>query len=57
MYTVFWWGDLMERDHLKHLGAGGKITLKWNLKQGDGGAWAGLIWLRIGTRVGLLRMQ
>ena len=44
----------MEGDHLEHLGAGGRNILKWNLKQGDGGAWARLIWLRIGTRAGLL---
>jgi hypothetical protein len=26
----------------------GKILLKWNFRQ-RGGAWTGLIWLRIGT--------
>jgi hypothetical protein len=29
MYTGFWWGDLMERFHLKDLGVDGKIILKW----------------------------
>ena len=47
-------GDLKERDHLEHLGAGGRIVLKWKSKLGDGGASVGLICLRIGTRVGLL---
>jgi len=30
----------------------GRIILKWILKKWDG-AWAGLIWLRIGARGGL----
>jgi hypothetical protein len=54
MYTGFWWAELTERDDLEHLGAGWRIVIKWNFKQGDGGAWAGLIWLRTGTKVGLL---
>jgi hypothetical protein len=27
--TGFWWGDLMERDHLKDLSVDEKIILKW----------------------------
>jgi hypothetical protein len=29
VYTGFWWGDLMERDHLEDLGADGRVILKW----------------------------
>jgi hypothetical protein len=32
----------------------GRIILKWNFKKWDGRARTGLIWLRIGTRGGLL---
>jgi hypothetical protein len=32
----------------------GMIILNWIFKKWDGEAWPGLIWLRIGTVVGLL---
>jgi len=44
----FWWGDLREDDHLKGPGIDRRIILKWILNRWwDGGAWAGLIWLRM----------
>jgi hypothetical protein len=54
VHTGFWWGYLIERDHLEDLGIDGKKILKWIFKKWDGGAWTGLIWLRIETGVGLL---
>ena len=54
MRTGFCWGDLRERDHLEDLDVGRSIILKWIVKEWDGEAWAGLIWLRIGTGGGLL---
>ena len=48
-HTAFWWGDLMEGDHLEHTSIDGTIMLKWIFKKWDWEAWTGLIWLRTGT--------
>jgi hypothetical protein len=48
-------GDLRERDHLEGLGIDGGIILKGVFKKWEGGgAWSGLIWLRIWTGDGRL---
>ena len=36
-YTGFWWGNLRERDHLKHPGVDGRIILRWIFRKSDGG--------------------
>jgi hypothetical protein len=46
-------GKPKERDHLEDPGVDERIILEWNLKI-LGGAWTGLMWLRIGTGGGLL---
>jgi hypothetical protein len=48
-YRVFWCGNLRERDHFEDPSIDGRIILRWILRQGDGRAWIGLIWLRTGT--------
>jgi hypothetical protein len=37
MHTEFWWRNLRGRDHLKDLGADGKIILKLNFNKYNGG--------------------
>jgi hypothetical protein len=49
MHTVFWWGDLTERDHFEEPDLDGRIILKWISKKWDEDAFTGVIWLRIGT--------
>jgi hypothetical protein len=50
----FWWGDPRERDHLENPNVNRRIILKWILKKWDLETWTGLIWLKIGTGIGLV---
>jgi hypothetical protein len=54
---LFEGGSLKERDHLEEAGLHGRMILKWLFRKWEGGAWTGLIWLRIGTGVGFHKMQ
>jgi hypothetical protein len=49
VHTGFWWGGLLERNHLEDSGMDRRIILNWMLKNLVGEVWSGLIWLRIGT--------
>jgi len=49
VHTNFGGENLVERDHLKELGVGGRIILRRIFRKWDGMAWTGLIWFRIGT--------
>ena len=54
MHTGLCWENLWERDHLKDLGVGRRIILKWIFHKWDGLAWTGLISFRVRTGGGLL---
>jgi hypothetical protein len=45
------------RNHLEDSGVEGRIILIWIFERLGGGAKTGLIWLRIGTYVGLLCLR
>jgi hypothetical protein len=36
MYTVFWWGDLRERDQFEDQDLDGRIILRWIIRKWDG---------------------
>ena len=42
VYTVFWWGNLREIDHLEDSGVGGRIILRWIIRKWDVG---GMDWI------------
>jgi hypothetical protein len=58
MHTGFWWGNQKEGDYLEDQSVDGKIIVKWLFEkwggEGEKGSWTRSIWLRIGTRGGLL---
>jgi hypothetical protein len=52
MHTVLM-GTLKERDNLEDLSVDGTVIIKWTLKEHNGMAWIGLIWLKTGKSGGL----
>jgi len=48
--TGFWWGNIRERGLLEDPSVDGRIILIWIIRNWDGEAWTGLIWLRIRDR-------
>ena len=49
MHKAFWWGDLMERDHLEDPGLDGR-KIYWSYKNFNGEEWTGLILFRDSDR-------
>ena len=52
--TGFWWGNLMERDHLGDPDVDGRIILRWIFREEEVGVSTGSSWLWIGTGGGNL---
>jgi len=52
--TVFWWGNLWERDNSEDTGFDERIILRWIFKTWDGKVSTGFMRLRTGTGGGLL---
>jgi hypothetical protein len=46
-------GNLKEIDNLEDLSVDGMVILKWTLKEHNGIAWIGFIWLKTGKSGGL----
>ena len=44
VYTVFWWGNLRERDHLEDTWVDERIILKWIAGSGIGEVYAVFWW-------------
>jgi hypothetical protein len=47
--TVFWWGNLRERDRWGDPGVDWRIILRWNFRKWNVVVWNGWSWFRIGT--------
>jgi len=54
MHTEFWSENLNGRDYWEEVGIVGKIILECILKSYGGKMWMEFIWLKVGTRGGLL---
>ena len=50
-------GNLRDRDHLEDPTLYGRIILRWIFRKRDVREWTGLIWFRIGTGGGHLRVR
>jgi hypothetical protein len=53
-HTVFWWGNLKERDRLEDLDLDGKVILKWILRKEDEVMWTGFVCSKKRTSRGIL---
>jgi hypothetical protein len=49
VYTVFWWENVRERDHLGEPGVAGRIISRWIFRKWYVGVWTVSSWLRVGT--------
>ena len=54
VHTGFWWGNLMEEEHLEDSGFGGRIILRWIFERWVLGGMDWIDLLRTGTDGGLL---
>jgi hypothetical protein len=56
-HAGFWLGNLGKKRQLGRPRVDGRLILRWIFRKWDVGVWTGLIWLRIGTGGGHLRMR